>query len=137
MALGLIPSERAGSHAGLEYLRLSLELQAEPELEISRIFPESTLPRAEREETIVARDIRLAELTGCRLHVQHVPTAGSVELVRDAKKRGVPVTCEVTPHHLFLTQSQPQNSQNLGNPRGGGRREVRPPLASQADVGEP
>lgn len=55
LALGLIPSERAGSNAGIEYLRLTEELQAEPELDVSRVFPQSTLPRAEREETIVAR----------------------------------------------------------------------------------
>jgi len=56
------------------------------------------------EETAVARDIRIAELTGCRLHVAHVSTAGSVRLVGEAKARGVNVTCEVTPHHLFLTE---------------------------------
>lgn len=59
---------------------------------------------AAAEETVVARDIRLAELTGCRLHLQHLSCAGSVGLVRDAKARGVPVTAEVTPHHLFLTE---------------------------------
>jgi dihydroorotase len=59
---------------------------------------------AAAEEIMVARDIRLAELTGCRLHVAHISTAGSVELVRAAKARGVLVTCEVTPHHLFLTE---------------------------------
>ncbi len=56
------------------------------------------------EETMVARDIALAELTGCRLHLAHLSTAGSVALVRDAKARGVRVTCEVTPHHLFLDE---------------------------------
>jgi dihydroorotase len=56
------------------------------------------------EETMVARDIALAELTGCRLHLAHLSTAGSVALVRDAKARGVAVTCEVTPHHLFLDE---------------------------------
>jgi dihydroorotase len=56
------------------------------------------------EEVQVARDIRLAELTGCRLHLAHLSTAGSVGLVREAKARGVGVTCEVTPHHLFLTE---------------------------------
>lgn len=56
------------------------------------------------EEVQVARDIRLAELTGCRLHLQHLSTARSVELVREAKGRGVSVTCEVTPHHLFLDE---------------------------------
>ncbi|HEX9093188.1 MAG TPA: dihydroorotase [Coriobacteriia bacterium] len=59
---------------------------------------------AAAEEVMVARDIRLAELTGARLHVAHVSTAGSVGLVRAAKARGVAVTCEVTPHHLFLTE---------------------------------
>jgi dihydroorotase len=59
---------------------------------------------AEAEEMQVARDILLCELTGCRLHLAHLSTAGSVELVRRAKAAGLPVTCEVTPHHLFLTE---------------------------------
>jgi len=59
---------------------------------------------AAAEEVQVARDIRLCELTGCRLHLAHLSTAGSVELVRQAKAAGLPVTCEVTPHHLFLTE---------------------------------
>lgn len=56
------------------------------------------------EELMVARDIALAELTGCRLHLAHLSTAGSLALVREAKARGVQVTCEVTPHHLFLDE---------------------------------
>ena len=59
---------------------------------------------AAAEEVMVARDIRLAELTGCRLHLAHLSTAGSVALVREAKARGVAVTAEVTPHHLFLDE---------------------------------
>jgi len=59
---------------------------------------------AEAEEIQVARDIALAELTGCRLHLAHLSTAGSVELVRAAKARGTAVSCEVTPHHLFLDE---------------------------------
>jgi dihydroorotase len=59
---------------------------------------------AAAEEIQIARDIRLAELTGCRLHVAHVSTARGVDLVRQGKARGVRVTCEVTPHHLFLTE---------------------------------
>ncbi|HZL05857.1 MAG TPA: dihydroorotase [Coriobacteriia bacterium] len=56
------------------------------------------------EETIVARDIAIAELTGSRLHLAHLSTAGSVALVREAKARGLKVTCEVTPHHAFLDE---------------------------------
>lgn len=59
---------------------------------------------AAAEEIQVARDIALAELTGCRLHLAHLSTARSLELVRAAKARGVAVTCEVTPHHLFLDE---------------------------------
>jgi dihydroorotase len=55
------------------------------------------------EEIMIARDIMLAELTGGRLHVLHVSTAGSVDLVRQGKKRGVQVTAEVCPHHFLLT----------------------------------
>ena len=52
------------------------------------------------EEAIVARDLRLVELTGCRYHVQHASTAGTVELIRQAKAAGLPVTAEVAPHHV-------------------------------------
>jgi dihydroorotase len=52
---------------------------------------------------MVARDIELCALTGARYHVAHISSAESVRLVRDAKRRGLPVTCEVTPHHLTLT----------------------------------
>jgi dihydroorotase len=57
------------------------------------------------EESHVARDIMLAELTGARVHIAHISTAGSVELVRRAKRQGLGVTCEVTPHHLGLTDA--------------------------------
>ena len=56
------------------------------------------------EEAIIARDVLLAEHVGSRLHVCHLSTAGSVEVVRWAKSRGVNVTAEVTPHHLLLTE---------------------------------
>lgn len=59
---------------------------------------------AAAEESMVARDIMLSELAGARLHIAHVSTAGSVELIREAKKKGVRVTAEVTPHHLTLTE---------------------------------
>ena len=55
------------------------------------------------EAIMVARDIFLAELTGARLHIAHVSTKGAVELIRVAKKRGVNVTAEITPHHFTLT----------------------------------
>lgn len=56
------------------------------------------------EESIIARDVLLAEHVGSRLHVCHVSTAGSVEVIRWAKARGIDVTAEVTPHHLLLTE---------------------------------
>src|SRR5512143_962121 len=58
---------------------------------------------AEAEEIIVARDLILVEMTGARYHVAHASTARTIAMVRDAKARGLPVTCEVTPHHLVLT----------------------------------
>jgi dihydroorotase len=60
------------------------------------------------EEAIIARDVLLAEHVGSRLHVCHVSTAGSVEVLRHAKARGVKVTAEVTPHHLLLTDERAQ-----------------------------
>ncbi len=58
------------------------------------------------ESTIVARDVQLAQLTGSRLHVCHVSTAESVEVLRWAKARGIKVTAEVAPHHLLLTSAE-------------------------------
>jgi dihydroorotase len=55
------------------------------------------------EEVIVARDVMLARHTGSRVHIAHVSTAGSVEVIRWAKAQGISVTAEVTPHHLMLT----------------------------------
>ncbi len=59
---------------------------------------------AAAEENIVQRDLELARETGVRVHIAHVSTAGSVELIRAAKDAGIPVTAEVTPHHLTLTE---------------------------------
>jgi dihydroorotase len=78
------------------------------------------------EEAIIARDLMLTELTGSRLHVCHVSTAGSVELIRQAKKRGVSVSAEVTPHHLLLTESLAQSYDPLFK--------VNPPLRTESDV---
>lgn len=58
---------------------------------------------AAAESSMVARDLEICALTGARYHVAHVSTAESVGLIRAAKRRGLPVTCEVTPHHLTLT----------------------------------
>lgn len=56
------------------------------------------------EEVMIARDIELVRLTGCRVHFQHVTTAHGAEMVRQAKAEGLPVTAEATPHHLFLCE---------------------------------
>jgi len=56
------------------------------------------------EEIMVARDLRLAALTGARLHIAHVSSGGSVRLIREAREAGLAVTAEVTPHHLALTE---------------------------------
>lgn len=78
------------------------------------------------EEIIIARDILLAEETGSRLHVCHLSTAGSVEIVRSAKARGVRVTAEVTPHHLLLTEESALDYD--------ARFKVNPPLRTDEDV---
>ncbi len=78
------------------------------------------------EEIAVARDIILAELTGAWLHVAHVSTGGSVELIRQAKKRGVKVTAEVTPHHLTMIEERLLGYDTAAK--------VNPPLRTQADV---
>ncbi|CAB4624160.1 MAG: dihydroorotase [Actinobacteria bacterium] len=78
------------------------------------------------EESIIARDIMLAEYVDSRLHLCHVSTAGSVELVRQAKARGVKVTAEVTPHHLSLTDELARTYDPAFK--------VNPPLRTSADV---
>lgn len=78
------------------------------------------------EEAIIARDLMLTELTQSRLHVCHLSTAGSVELVRQAKLRGVSVSAEVTPHHLLLTEEMATSYDPLYK--------VNPPLRKQSDV---
>ena len=78
------------------------------------------------EESIIARDIMLAEYVDSRLHMCHVSTAGSVELVRQAKARGVKVTAEVTPHHLSLTDELARTYDPAFK--------VNPPLRTSADV---
>ena len=59
---------------------------------------------AEGEEIMIERDISLCRLTGCPLHVQHITTKRGLELVAQAKKEGLPVTCEATPHHMFFCE---------------------------------
>ncbi len=78
------------------------------------------------EESIIARDVLLAAHTGSRLHVCHVSTAGSVEVIRWAKSRGMPVTAEATPHHLLLTEELVSTFDPVYK--------VNPPLRRRADV---
>lgn len=78
------------------------------------------------EESIISRDLMLTELTGSRLHVCHVSTAGSVELIRNAKSKGVNVSAEVTPHHLLLTEELASGYDPLYK--------VNPPLRTLQDV---
>ncbi|KAA9110563.1 dihydroorotase [Microbacterium rhizomatis] len=78
------------------------------------------------EESIIARDVLLAQHVGSRLHVCHLSTAGSVDIIRWAKKRGVNVTAEVTPHHLLLTDELARGYD--------ARYKVNPPLRRDEDV---
>lgn len=78
------------------------------------------------EESIIARDVLLAEHVGSRLHVCHLSTAGSVDIIRWAKKRGINVTAEVTPHHLLLTDELVRGYD--------ARYKVNPPLRRHEDV---
>lgn len=78
------------------------------------------------EDIAVSRDILLAEYTNARIHIAHISSKGAVELVRQAKKRGVKVTAEVTPHHLTLTDEEIKNFNVAAK--------VCPPLRSQDHV---
>jgi dihydroorotase len=81
---------------------------------------------ASAEDVMVARDIILAEASGARLHIAHLSTSGAARLVRDAKKRKINVTAEVTPHHLILTDTALENYDTSFK--------VNPPLRSREDV---
>ena len=89
----------------------------------STLLGMSGIPAAS-EETLVARDVILAALTKAHVHIAHLSTAGAIAVVRDARKRGVRVTCEVTPHHIALGDDAVQSfSTNL---------KMNPPLRSTA-----
>jgi len=78
------------------------------------------------EEVLVSRDLHLAALTGGRLHLAHLSARGSVSLLRDAKRQGLPVTGEVTPHHLTLTDEALLSFDTNAK--------VNPPLRAQGDL---
>ena len=88
---------------------------------------------ASAEETMVARDIALAESTGGHIHLAHVSTSGSVELVRRAKGRGISVTAEATPHHLTITEEWTKAKQGHHRPDNTNAK-VNPPLRTQQDA---
>ncbi len=92
---------------------------------VSKQFGLRGIP-ASAEEKMVARDLALARDTGGRLHLAHLSTAGSVGLVRRAKEAGVQVTCEVTPHHLTLTEEEVVQH--------GADAKVSPPLRTEKDI---
>jgi dihydroorotase len=83
------------------------------------------IPRA-AEDVMTGRDISLAELTGARLHIAHVSTAGSVRLVRDAKSRGVKITAETCPHYFSLTEEAVRGYNTMAK--------MNPPLRTADDV---
>jgi dihydroorotase len=78
------------------------------------------------EESIIARDILLANMVGAKLHICHVTTKGGVEIIRWAKSQGMKVTAEVTPHHLLLTDELAESYDPIYK--------VNPPLRTQSDV---
>lgn len=78
------------------------------------------------EEIMVARDIALARYTGCKVHIAHVSTEASIDLIREAKGHGIPITCEVTPHHFSLTEEKVEGYDSSTK--------VNPPLRTRRDV---
>jgi dihydroorotase len=122
----------------LEYVRafdgVIAQHAQEPRLTVGAQMNESVLSGqlgltgwpAVAEESIIARDVLLAGHVGSRLHICHVSTAGSVDVIRWAKARGIDVTAEVTPHHLLLTEELTRGYDPLFK--------VNPPLRTDADV---
>ncbi|MDX2032487.1 MAG: dihydroorotase [Blastocatellia bacterium] len=95
--------------------------------EYSALMGLKGLPGA-AEDLHVARDIMLAEITGARIHIAHISTERSVDLVRQAKRRGLAVTCEVAPHHFTLSDKDLFESGYDTNFK------MAPPLRSQTDL---
>lgn len=93
--------------------------------QVSMVLGMPSIP-AEAEQLMIARDVVLNRTIGCRYHVQHISTAFSVELVRRAKRDGLPVTAEVAPHHLLLTDECCRTFDT--------NYKMNPPLRTQADV---
>ena len=83
----------------------------------------------ESESREVERDIRLAAKTGCRLHLCHISTRKSIELIREAKREGVKVSCETAPHYLLLEDDEQQTLRNSLD----GRFRMNPPIGTRAD----
>lgn len=86
------------------------------------------------EETAVARDLAIAEMTGARLHLTHISTRGAIASIRDAKKRGLRVTCDVTPHHLSMTDDWVGGSRIFAWEREGSRARAEPGLGREASL---
>jgi dihydroorotase len=95
--------------------------------EYSAVLGLNGIPGA-AEDLHVARDVMLAELTNARVHIAHISTARAVSLVREAKRRGLGVTCEVTPHHFTLTDSEVLRNSYSTNTK------MAPPLRSKTDL---
>jgi dihydroorotase len=125
---------RSALEQGVRLGKAILDHAEDPDLARGTVMNEGDLSRrlgvrgvpAAAEDLMVFRDIALAELTGGRIHIQHVSTAGSVELIRRAQHRGVPVSGEACPHHFTLTdRCLATRDPNY---------KMSPPLRSQADV---
>jgi len=135
---GMCVSDPLLMRRALEYVKafdgVIAQHAQEPRLTVGAQMNEGTLSGelglagwpAVAEESIIARDVLLAEHVGSRLHVCHVSTAGSVDVIRWAKARGITVTAEVTPHHLLLTEDLVAGYD--------ARYKVNPPLRSSEDV---
>ncbi|TAL40741.1 MAG: dihydroorotase [Salinibacterium sp.] len=135
---GLCVSDALLMRRALEYVKtfggVVAQHSQEPRLTIGAQMNEGALSSelgltgwpAVAEESIIARDVLLAEHVGARLHVCHISTAGSVDVIRWAKARGIKVTAEVTPHHLLLTEDLAASYDS--------RFKVNPPLRRDEDV---
>ncbi len=89
---------------------------------------------AHSESRSMAAAILFAAIYDRPVHIAHISLREEILLIKAAKEKGIKVTCEVCPHHLFLTAPSPNPPPNFGEGKGGGRREVRPRLATQSDV---
>lgn len=118
-------SDDGGCIQDRQLMRQAVDRARDKDILIIEHAEDISVSGRESENVIIERDIQLARETGARIHIAHVSTAEGVQVIREAKANGISITCEVTPHHLLLTEADVE--------RYGPNAIMKPPLRSEED----